>query len=97
MLEIHIEKKSFDYPILEHIHIRFPETGMIGLVGESGCGKSTLLNMIAGLDNDYTGRILYNGKETRKRNDIFLKHYVSYSFQTNYLIKDMKAKSYLAM
>ncbi len=27
------------------------------LVGPSGCGKTTLLNMIAGLDQDYEGRI----------------------------------------
>jgi len=33
------------------------------LVGENGAGKSTLMKMIAGAFDDYTGRILINGKE----------------------------------
>jgi sulfonate transport system ATP-binding protein len=33
------------------------------IVGASGCGKSTLLRLIAGLENDYEGRIVYQGHD----------------------------------
>lgn len=32
------------------------------LMGRNGIGKSTLFNIIAGLDKDYTGNILYDGE-----------------------------------
>ena len=35
----------------------------MAIVGKSGCGKSTLLNIIGLLDFDYTGEVLFNGKD----------------------------------
>ena len=37
------------------------------ILGPSGCGKSTLLNMIAGLENVSSGRILIGGQEMQDR------------------------------
>lgn len=37
----------------------------ISIVGSSGCGKSTLLRMLAGLEADYEGEILLDGKPVR--------------------------------
>ncbi|WP_435164185.1 ABC transporter ATP-binding protein [Falsirhodobacter sp. 1013] len=34
-----------------------------GLIGESGCGKSTILRAVAGLNTDYEGAILFEGRE----------------------------------
>lgn len=34
----------------------------VAIVGESGCGKSTLLRLLAGLDADYRGEILIDGR-----------------------------------
>ena len=34
----------------------------ISVIGPSGCGKTTLLRLIAGLETDYEGDILLNGK-----------------------------------
>ena len=52
------EKKLFS-----ELSYTFPEVGLFLLLGESGAGKTTLLRMIAGLDNDYTGRICGGGLE----------------------------------
>ncbi|MEM8950116.1 MAG: ABC transporter ATP-binding protein [Pseudomonadota bacterium] len=34
-----------------------PENGFVALFGPSGCGKTTILNMIAGVDQDFEGKI----------------------------------------
>jgi sulfonate transport system ATP-binding protein len=48
------------------------------IVGASGCGKSTLLRLIAGLESDYEGRIVYQGKDVRhpdlSRGIVFQEH-----------------------
>lgn len=46
-------------------HISFQaETGeFLAIVGPSGCGKTTILNLICGLLQPESGRILLNGKE----------------------------------
>lgn len=44
------------------------EKGKItGIIGSNGSGKSTLLNIIAGLDLDYLGDILYENKKIDKK------------------------------
>jgi len=37
----------------------------VSIVGPSGCGKSTLLKIIAGLDSDYSGSAMVNGRDVR--------------------------------
>jgi len=38
------------------------------LVGENGAGKSTLMNVLAGRFDDYTGRIIFDGRPVRLTN-----------------------------
>jgi len=45
------------------------------LVGENGAGKSTLMKMLAGSFDDYTGRILINGKEVALHSPTVAKKY----------------------
>jgi peptide/nickel transport system ATP-binding protein len=38
-----------------------------GIVGESGSGKSTILRVVAGLNHEWSGRLLIRGREAEKR------------------------------
>ncbi|MFR6318080.1 MAG: ATP-binding cassette domain-containing protein [[Clostridium] innocuum] len=61
MLELkHIAKtyktaKGVKTEALKDINLRFPQRGMVFVLGKSGSGKSTLLNIIGGLDQADAG------------------------------------------
>jgi sulfonate transport system ATP-binding protein len=48
--------------VLQNIDLHVPAGQFLSIVGASGCGKSTLLRLILGLDDDYEGDILLDGK-----------------------------------
>ena len=62
MLEIknvyktYISKKN-KCEALKDVSIKFPEKGLVFVVGKSGSGKSTLLNLIGGVDTLTKGEI----------------------------------------
>ena len=58
-----------------NINIDVLEKEFISLVGSSGCGKSTLLNIIAGLDKESSGSIVYEKKNPK----------IGYMFQSDCL------------
>jgi sulfonate transport system ATP-binding protein len=49
-------------PVLENIDLNIRGGQFLSIVGASGCGKSTLLRLIAGLEQEYQGEILVDGK-----------------------------------
>lgn len=56
-----LEKES--YRILSDISINFDEEEVVILFGRNGAGKSSLFKCILGLEQSYTGRILFNKNE----------------------------------
>ena len=44
---------------LKSINLTVFENEFLVIVGPSGCGKSTILNILAGLDNDYSGVVTF--------------------------------------
>src|SRR5689334_3891260 len=48
---------------LDHVNLTIPNGQTLAVVGPSGCGKSTLLRVVAGLDADFTGKVLYDGHD----------------------------------
>jgi len=65
----HISKRFASRPgssthlhVLDNIQLNIAPGEFISIVGASGCGKSTLLRLILGLDEEYDGRILLDGK-----------------------------------
>ena len=63
------------YEALRGVNAKFVAGEMVAIVGESGSGKSTLMNTIGGLDSDFEGAILYEGKNLR---DFSQKEMVNY-------------------
>lgn len=56
-----------EIPLLEGITAAIPENHLMAVVGPSGCGKTTLLKLIAGLQEESGGRILWNGEDLADR------------------------------
>lgn len=56
-----ITKKFGEKVIFENFNLNIEESKILAIMGKSGRGKTTLLNIIAGLDNDFSGEIV--GKE----------------------------------
>lgn len=48
--------------VLENVSLSIQPGEFVSIVGSSGCGKSTLLKLIIGLEDDYQGEILLDGK-----------------------------------
>ena len=67
---INCNKKYIKYnkqiQVLNNVNYKFKKGKLYALMGESGSGKSTLLNLIAGLLNLDSGKILINNKDLRK-------------------------------
>lgn len=57
---------SFSYDdkwILRNVSVRFPETGLVVLLGSSGCGKTTFLSLCSGILQPTVGEIDRNSIE----------------------------------
>ena len=52
-------KNSADVVAVNNFNFEIPDGKLIGLLGPSGCGKSTALNLICGLQQPTSGRILF--------------------------------------
>jgi len=50
---------------LDHVNLTIPNGRIYVVVGPSGCGKSTLLRVVAGLMNEYSGEVLYDGEDVK--------------------------------
>jgi ABC-type sugar transport system ATPase subunit len=71
LFKIEKERQQEDMPVetstgiraLDRVNLKIPNGRTFVIVGPSGCGKSTLLRVIAGLNNDYSGQVLYDEED----------------------------------
>jgi putative ABC transport system ATP-binding protein len=66
------ERGGQPIPVLMDINLTVQRAEFVSLMGPSGSGKSTLLNLIAGIDQPSTGRILINGVDIATLNEASL-------------------------
>lgn len=65
---IQLENLTIGYKsriLISDADTEFPKTSLTSLIGRNGTGKSTLLRAIAGLNSNYSGSVLLDGKELR--------------------------------
>ena len=65
LLEIKNLKKNYhtkegEIKAIDSFNLKLNKGEIIALVGPSGCGKSTILSIVAKLDKDYSGKIIYD-------------------------------------
>lgn len=74
----HFENSGKKLEVLQNIELNVQPGEFISIVGSSGCGKSTLLRLIIGLDQQFQGSILLDGKPvggpSLKRGIVFQEH-----------------------
>ena len=71
MIEIkNLNVKYAQQDILNDINLNMKDGEIIAVIGPSGCGKSTLLNVLSGLNKNYSGTVLINGKKPSPKEQI---------------------------
>ena len=97
---IELKNVCKDYQVGDHvnralkdINLEIKEQEFVVILGPSGCGKTTLLNIIGGIDNPTSGKVLINGKELDYENEkeltIHRKDNVGFIFQFFNLIDEL--------
>ncbi|HDN2745659.1 TPA: ABC transporter ATP-binding protein [Clostridioides difficile] len=75
---------------LDGVTLSIEKGEFISIVGTSGSGKSTLLNMMRGLDNPTSGKVIIKGKELSTMTDeqltIFRRRNIGFIFQNYNLV-----------
>ncbi len=90
----HVSKEyEFDgkpFFALKDVTVSFPRKGMIAILGPSGCGKTTLLNLMAGLDQKFSGNLFIDGVSgwdfKQKDWDVYRNSKIGFIFQNYNLV-----------
>ncbi len=94
-------KRGVPVMAVNDVSLKFPETGMVFLLGRSGSGKSTLLNLLGGLDRYDSGDILVKGQSTKKFKqsyyDSYRNTYVGFIFQEYNVLEEFTVGANIAL
>ncbi|MCI1975309.1 MAG: ATP-binding cassette domain-containing protein [Limosilactobacillus sp.] len=87
----YLDKQAF--PVLKGIDLSFERGEFVSILGESGGGKSTLMNIIGGLDRNFEGKVIVDGKlidhSKEKQLDNYRRSTVGYIYQSYNLISHL--------
>ncbi len=86
---------------LDDVSVKFPETGMVFLLGRSGSGKSTLLNVSGGLDRPDSGEIIVKGRSSKdfssKDFDSYRNTCIGFIFQEYNILNEFNVEQNIAL
>ena len=86
---------------LNDVSLKFPETGLVFILGKSGSGKSTLLNVMGGLDEVDEGEIIINNKSSKHFSkgemDSYRNTYLGFIFQEYNILSDFTVQENIAL
>lgn len=101
LIELHSVTKIYDETIVpvkavDNVNLQIDKGEFTAIVGPSGSGKTTLLNLIGGLDQPTSGKIVVDGTDisTYKEDELinFRLHHIGFVFQAYNLIPVFTAK-----
>lgn len=99
--KVYQTKGGLPVEALNGVSIKFPEKGLVFLLGKSGSGKSTLLNVIGGLDHADEGEIVVKGKSsaefTQADFDSYRNTYVGFIFQEFNILEEFTIEENIAL
>ena len=88
--------KNAENKALSNISYQFSDKGLYVLTGPSGAGKTTLLGILAGVDEEYEGKVIYNDIILNKKNIISYRNNIStIVFQDLNLISSLNVENNL--
>lgn len=80
---------------LENLNLSVEEGEFVALMGPSGSGKTTLLNLIGGIDQPTSGKVIVGGNDisrlSRSKLARWRAHHVGYIFQLYHLVPVLTA------
>jgi len=101
LLKKYKPKKGGEVTAVDHVSLRFPEKGMVFLLGKSGSGKSTMLNLLGGLDSYDGGEIIIKGISSKdfdqQRFDSYRNTYVGFIFQEYNVLEEFNVGANIAL
>ena len=93
--------KGVSVRALDGVSLRFPEKGMVFLLGKSGSGKSTLLNLCGGLDTPDSGEIVIKGRSskdfTQSDFDSYRNTFIGFVFQEYNILNEFSVEDNIAL
>ncbi len=101
LTKVYKTKGGVDVNALDGVSLRFPERGMVFLLGKSGSGKSTLLNVCGGLDSPTSGEIIVKGRSSRDFTqsdfDSYRNTFIGFIFQEYNILNEFTVEDNIAL
>ena len=95
------KKNGTDTYALNDVSLKFPEKGMVFLLGKSGSGKSTLLNVCGGLDSPTSGEVIVKGRSSKSfvqsDFDSYRNTFVGFIFQEYNILNEFTVEDNIAL
>ncbi|MFA7628092.1 MAG: ABC transporter ATP-binding protein [Candidatus Dojkabacteria bacterium] len=89
----YVMSKDVSVDALRGVSFDIEKGEFLSVVGSSGSGKSTLLNILGGLDWEYEGNIIVDGKDIKEYDHNFYRRYVVGTiFQQFHLIPSLNVE-----
>lgn len=99
--KVYKPKKGVPVRAIDNISLKFPDKGMVFLLGKSGSGKSTLLNLLGGLDKYDSGEIIIkevSSSSFKQRHfDSYRNTYLGFIFQEYNILEEFNVGANIAL
>ena len=87
--------------VLSDIDFALHESDTIAIIGSSGSGKTTLMNLLGGLDDASSGKVLLNGDDIAKHSEktrcTIRNQHLGFIYQFHHLLPEFTALENVAM